>query len=267
MKPSGVLIALLVLAAVVVDYAVLTAAQRRMHLPDPAVTLALALGLSQVSLAAIWLALGRRPAFLRLIGTAVVVAAWTRSLASLPDSPHVEMWAAWLTAQTAAVSLALLVARSRGLGMTDVPAGEETETPTARAKRLQFSILHLLGWMTAVAVVLGMLKCLPPSYALGWNSFFDSHTAVFVGSHVVVAWTALWTALGTGRPAVRLVALPLATITAFGALWLYVGVPQRDVGRILVLYVLEALLLLGPLWVVRLAGWHLETRSESRTAT
>jgi hypothetical protein len=180
-------------------------------------------------------------------------------MAALMGTWPVGWWAVLLTGQAAAVSLPLLLFRALGTGLV-VLSAKEGEDSTNGPQRFQFSIRYLLGWMTALAVMLGTLK---------YVGFFDYvprdsrtvwFTVIFSGSRAVIALAALWAALGTRWPAVRIIVLLLATTVAFGALWLpEVGGPGS--AYFVMLYFLEALLLVGLLWVFRVAGYRLSFRS------
>ncbi len=256
------MIGLLVLATVLVDAVAVTAAGRQSHFPHPTVILAWALQLSQVSLTAVWLALGKTSGPLRLIGVVVVLAVWNWMLAALPSAPEPEALAVLLMAQTMAVSLPLLAARWMGLGLVYVSRASEAGDSVAGPERLQFSIAYLLGWMTALAVMLGTLQYIASYDSLPFGYLPQSFLAVFLVGRAVMAWAALWTVLGTRRSAIRIVTLCAAGATTLTTTWL---ANRRFAGGGFYLFGLilaETLLLLGLLAVFRTAGYRLKVRRD-----
>ncbi len=260
MRGSRLLIGLLVLATVLVDFCVLAIAEDR-PFPHPSLILAWALQLSQVSLMAVWLALGRTTGPLRLIGAVVVAAIWSWALARLPAAPQPASWAVLLAAQTVVVSVPLLVGRWLGLGLVDGSSAPEAEDSAAEPKRLQFSIAYLLGWMTALAVMLGTLQYIAPYDTLPFGLLSDWQLVVCLIGHAMMGWAVLWTALGT-RPAARIIAPVLVGTVVGGGLWLISFRFRGDFWYFVMLFVLDPPLLVGSFWVFRVAGYRLRIVGE-----
>ncbi len=261
MSQRGVLIGLLVLASVLVDCAVVTVAARESEsLFGP--MLAWALQRSQVSMAAIWLALGKTWGSLRLTGVVVVVAFWSCAMTVLAFGVQLEEWMMVLVAQTFAVSLPLLVARCLGAKLEATPPTLKSDKPATGPRTWQFSIAYLLTWMTALAFALGTMQyiapyrgvqfgllLLPLGFLLQWR------VGVLVLGSAVVALSALWRVLGSGEPAVRTTVLCVVAAMVILAAF-FLGPFPRTEGP-LVLVLLEVLLLLGSLAVFRVAGYRL----------
>jgi len=256
MQYRRLLVSLLLLATVLVDCVARSMAEGQ-EFPHLTILLTWALQLSQVSLAAVWLGLGGRWGMWRMAAVVVVVAAWSYAMSTLSGAPLVEQWAVWLMTQTVAVSVPLLVGRSLGLRLVDI-AGVSAEADSAPGTpRLQFSIRQMLGWTTALAVILGGLKCIAPYESLllsplgDWPMFI-----VFIG-HALVGLAAVWAVLGTSRQALRIGALVLAEGAALGAFLLTLPSPDAATPEAAVLYFTQVLLLVGSLSVFRVAGYWL----------
>jgi len=260
MKGSRLLIVLLLLATVLVDCAVLVAAGQRPSFPNPVLISVWALQISQVSLAAIWLGLGRKPAPLRLVGAVAVAALWSWALSTLPDAGNVEQWAVLLMAHTAAVSVPLLAVRSLGLQLVDVSAAKGAEKLPAGPQRLQFSIGYLLGWTTALAVIMSILHYVAPHDHTSLKPLAELPVVPFVIGRAVMVPAAVWAALGTRWWALRVLVLPVTSATAFGVILLAEPLFAGGAGYSVLLCFLEAVLLVGSLCVFRVAGYRLRVR-------
>jgi hypothetical protein len=268
MSVRRLLIGLLLLATVLVDCALVKTVGPFPLTLHPTRLFAWTLQLSQVSLMAIWLALGRTSGPLRLMGTVMVVALWSWALADYaPRDVHLKVSAIDLTALTVAVSVPLLVARWLGLRLVDVSSAPEAEDLAGGSRRFQFSIAYLLGWITALALMLGMLQYVTPFWNLQmgrhnalWALSVEWRGAVFRIGHAALAWSALWAVLGKRRPVVRILTLcavgGTAVITTFLANPRFAG----GIACVLALFSLEALLLISPLVVFRVAGYRLRVR-------
>ena len=256
------LIGLVVLATVLVDCAVVVAARRQGDFPHPIPILAWALQLSQVSLMAIWLALGKTSGPLRLMGVVGVTALWSWALAALPAAEDAKVWVVVLMAQTVVVSVPLLAARSLGLRLVDGSSASKAEDTATGPKRWQFSIAYLLGWMTALAVMLGTLQYIASYDSLPFGYLPKSILVVFLVGRALMAWAALWTVLGTRRSAIRILTLCAAGATTVTITWLANPLFAGGFFYLLGLILLEALLLLGLLAVFRMAGYRLRVGRE-----
>lgn len=264
MKGSRALIWLLLLATVLVDGMALsmfgTGGRPEIEWPHPLLSVLFALPFSQVGLAAIWVGLGTASAPWRLMGGFLVVACWSIALAATLDndvpvgytSTH---WTALLLGQTLAILVPLSIARASGVRLADTPAADPTRGTAAERTPWQFSLGYLLGWITAVAVVLGMVQYtiryeLLPRAPITWVEI-----GILSVSHGGVALSLLWIMLGTVRPTLPIAALGLITLLLVGgSFWL-----ARDSGvrsALGMLFFGEALLLVGSLGVLRVAGYR-----------
>ena len=153
-----------------------------------------------------------------------------------------------------AVAVPLLIARLLGLQLVNLAVESRAEQPGTR-RRFQFTILDLLGWMTAVAVTLGMLKLMGV-----WEDFvgvllsWDFGLVVVIGTAASVALAGLWAVLGTGRLPLRIAVLVLTCFAAICVVEVYLSAPVPDVYFYLCSLILT---LLGSLAVVRVAGYRI----------
>jgi hypothetical protein len=152
------------------------------------------------------------------------------------------------------VSLVLLIVRWFGLRIA--PTGCETRdaAKTAELPRSQFTLRALLEWTTAVAIVLGLGAYASRGRWRDFTEFITRPGLMVVGVGSLFALAAVWAALGTRWPVPRYLALALT----WGALiairpsfsdysaWASAGH-----------YSVQAVWLLGSLWVIRLAGYRL----------
>jgi len=256
MKYSRLLIALLLLATVLVDGAVLTMVQRQAGISRPVLFLVWALQVSQVNLATVWLVLGEKWAPLRLAVAVLVVASWSWTLSALPDPTQIDQWAVLLTAQMAAVSAPLLVARSIGVRIVARFPASRRDNSTRGPKRLQFSIGNTLAWTTALAVVLSTWQCVYPDGWFPLGTVLTLSLRLDLLGRAAVVLTAVWATLGTRRPAIRVITLLAATLLVFVGLFLTKPLTA-------IVGCLELPLLIGPLLVFRVAGYRLETRGKT----
>lgn len=83
----------------------------------------------------------------------------------------------------------------------NVPAGVASDAP-----RYQFSLAALLGWVTAVAVVMAALKCIPAA------SFVEPGVLPWPATCTLLGLPAIWVALGRRWLAIRCLAVLLMTL-------------------------------------------------------
>ncbi len=234
MRPATQLVWLLLLAMGLVDLAVLAAARDAGGFPSLLFVCAWALALSQISLAAIWVAWGRAWLPGRAPFAVLVVVVWSRALADLPSSYPLEQWLA-LNGLHLLLAGALTAIAPRtlgyavawpGSGADQVPAESKAATEgagesagsdqsprqaAAEPGRYQFSILYLLLCMTSLAVILGLLKVAVEEprrlveMATGPQAF--RFVVPFALLRMVVAGVVLWIVLGRGRVVLKLVCL------------------------------------------------------------
>jgi len=259
MRTPQLLVMLQLLATVLVTGAALSWAGRQEGFPHISLTTVWALQLSQISLMGVWLGFGKRPFPLRLGGTVVAVGLWSWLLSGLPEAGNVDQWAVLLAVQTVTVSVPLLVVRSLGIELSDPSSAPESDDDEDRPPRFQFSIAYLLGWMTTTAVVLSTVQCIVPKGSLPLDMALNASVAIFFAGRALTALTAVWATLGTRKPA-AIVAPLVAGAVAYVAL--SVAEPDFGGGTSLcaALHLLEVLLLVGSLWVFRVAGYRLQAR-------
>ena len=266
MNQSRLLIGLLLAATLALDCAVLANAGTHELSPHPVLILAWTLQLSQTSLMAVWLAVGKTSVPWRLTAAVTAVGLWSCALTTLPDAPAVAQRAVLLTLQTIAVAVPLLLMRPLGLSLIDAAAKADAGHSTFGRRRLQFSILTMIGWTTALAVILSTAKSMAPDDPFTLGVGLDVSVAVFLVGRGAVALAAAWAVLGRRWSSWRIAVLPVAVVAAI-ALQPLPRSSSADGSRYLaMLCLLEVLLLLGPLGVVRVAGFRLELRKETENA-
>jgi hypothetical protein len=212
MRRPHLLIGLFLLATVLVDVTVRALSGRAIAEYRVAPML-VALYFSQVSLAALWVGLGRSPVYRRGVGAFLVLMAW--SYPSIMSSQLSMRYHVDLSADlAAAVAVPMLVARLLGLRLVRI--GELPARAVGR-QRWQFSIRYLFGLMTALAIVMGVLQWKAP-YMLDPSTYglwIDRNTASLAAGRALIAWAALWAALGARHAILRGLVLAAATLLAY----------------------------------------------------
>jgi len=271
MRNRWVLIGLLILATVLVDLVVWSIVLSDSGpSPPPAALVEVArlvlpsLACAQVSLVAIWVALGGTSLPWRLVGLIVVVASWVGLVAvarsaAAPEKFFETYGTVFLLSDAIAVLGPVAVARFAGVRLGTTTEILSTPDPLANRGRWQFSLGYLFSWLTAVAVTLGLLKWtidyqVVPSLLAQW----DEMTVASVGS-AAIALVALWTALGTRRPALRIGLLGVTTVTAI-AFYRLLGGLHLWLPAVLICLV-QVFWLLASLGVCRVAGYRIVFRS------
>jgi hypothetical protein len=273
MKNPRLLVVLLLAATVLVDgvaLSVVSSGREYVRPPGSAELFLFSLGMGQVSLVAIWTALGGRSLPWRVLALALTIMAWARLLAwSLLDAEEVLWWQTLynllLAAQSAGVVLPLFVARFARLELTRASDADRTQRTAAGPSGLQFSLRYLLSWITVVAVVLGLFQ-----YAFNYRALWAlgaadwRELAVHSLGDAALALAAFWVALGARRPVLRAIALPLTTAAVIAVyntvlrmptFWVFVG-----------LCVVQVVWLVGSLWVFRVAGYRIAWRQNAHRA-
>jgi formylglycine-generating enzyme required for sulfatase activity len=242
------------LTTVVID-GVIASILRCPPLSNATINVIVALAVNQMSMAGIWMGLGRTPSPLRMLGAMGVFIAW-----AFLCGPELE--AVVLMIPFATISVCLLLARWRGLYCVD------TFDPVSRAEsdrpRWQFSISSLLAWTTVLAIVLGVFKWLD---LIDWilNPRFQMADAVPLAGLTLIAVAALWMALGA-RPFLRRTpALVLAEVVSISTA--YVTEEPRVSANIAWCMVLDAVFLVGSLLVFRMAGYRVRWRRALATGS
>jgi hypothetical protein len=221
--------------------------------PHPVLLLCYALAFSQMSLVAIWSALGRTHPLVRALVLIAAIGIGQLALSILHG--HGEQWTILLSLQVASVAGPLLVARRLGVRIARDSGVEETRD----VRPLQFTLGHLLGGLTAVAVVMGTARVVFPA--------FDSlrvlqEAAILGAAFAAIALLAVWAGLGAGRAWIR----PLVLLSASVALGygLTLAVYGIKIGPAITLAVLQAVLLGGWLAVFRMSGYQLNRHGIKR---
>ena len=253
MKTFPPLIWLLLLTTVLVDLAAYSFA---LHEPSSrwAYVPLLALQRSQVSLMALWLVLGRGSAAWRLAGVMVGVALWSGLLAALPKMPKLTELAVVPLAQAAIVGLPHLPTRLRRIMRkhTDV---EQSGPAESEPGRWQFSIAQMLGWMTALAIVLAALQSfqlLTLNTIEPWEVLAEGNIVLFLFRRAAIAWLVGWAILRQPFP----IATPGVLVVVLAAILLLQPLLSPGSAALFALLVFEVLLLAGSLTVVRVAGFR-----------
>lgn len=238
----------------------------------PVRTVLLSVALSQGSLLAIWAVCGGRPTPWRVVAAIVGIVVWIWVLGE-PAWVEQDPWWSWswsllwgycvclLLCQMVPVTGLLLLARLVGVGVTH---GSHSGTTTSRP-RLQFSIRSLLEWTTALAMLLGTFHYIPEDFFISISSLPPWRVLsiiAIVGSGVLIAPAALWTALGTRLPLARYCTLLVAVAAAVATMTLVLG--EDEFGYSLVFGIGQTVWLVGSLWVFRLLGYRLVWRRRTR---
>jgi hypothetical protein len=266
MRWPHLLIGVLLLANVVVDAEFLTPPASRALTASQLLIVGFAVYLSQVTLAGIWLAFGRTTAPLRILVTFFVLlgcaagftANFLGSTSEIPFSFAMGIAVAVMGTTLTAVSLPLLTARL--LGLRILPRGVVRPSPATR-QRYQFSIRALLGLTTVVAVILGTLKSTVTCNSQTFEVATRESILMSAAGCAAVAWLALWASMADRRTPLRLIVFAVAIVTAsIGVLasdWEFLFLGGWECA---IVCLLMALLLLGSLWLFRLAGYRLVFR-------
>jgi hypothetical protein len=214
----------------------------------------LALMLSQTSLVSIWMAMGRAASSLRMLCAVGVILLLSCSPLFVSHNYHGRV--VFLLGVGGIVAISLLAARACGLRCVHDLDHESDEA--GGRKPWQFSIVQLLIWTTALAVVLGLFK---------WARFFDAFSPdlsmslagmVFLGpSRALVTFAALWMMLGRGAPIRRVPALVIAEIASLGLPSVLFKMPSaQEIGILAWFMALEAAVFVGSLLVFRKIGYR-----------
>jgi len=249
-------------ATVLVDLAMLAVGPDIGGPPGLSFDLSFGLYFSQISMAAIWLALGQTAALWRMPAAFLLLLGLIAVLCSTLKLNDGDRDVTILIA--CATSIPLLVLRSVGLGVVRVRRDGPDGVLPPEPQRFQFSIRYLFGLMTCLAVVLGTLQWLDFHNLIDCHRF-DLWMYMLAGGHALAVALALWTALGSQWMVARMIVL----LTAVAAACVGVFVRAMRHEHLLMLFSLEALLLFGSLWVFRVAGYRVgiwRTQNEEAAA-
>ncbi len=296
MRRPNLLIGSFLLTIILVDLTVV-AFRPEMHGPGWCGALLWGLYLSQVSLTAIWLGLGRPAAPLRTVATFFVLIEWNAAIFFVTNETEDLYRGFLLTGMvTALVAIPIMATRLLGLRLACLHNGELRELSPQGPERFQFSILYMFGLMTTLAVVLGMLQFMFICDYVQFRDLVDWWLVVRgIGFHGLIAWAALWLLLDRRpmRTAGRmlcsrltwLIVLLVAIICVTVGLWrhnrqslasgtyiwnsYYYSPPppyshcygdHAETSTVTQRMATEGALLLGSLWVFRLAGYRVVFR-------
>jgi len=225
-----------------------------------------ALAFSQTNLAAAWAGLSRRSIGWRLAGATVWVTFWSLSAgrATNPFRPDsVAYYAILFVAQTVLVVFCLLVARAVGLRLTDAAADLPVWQSAPRLNRLQFSLIDMLGYITALGTCMSLLHVIGRFPLQHLSAECVPAVCLAALGNGGIALAAVWFALDTGPRVDRGAVLCLLVGPAVLCLMPTVIYTYSDVGLLgallvsLAVCLLHATLLAGSLWVFRSAGYRL----------
>lgn len=217
-----------------------------------------ALGLSQTSVLAAWVALGGGWASWRWLGLTVAILTWGRMLGDAMLAPDASpIWTLRLLLQSGFVLLALCAARARGLRLTATSAGDRPSSDAREPSNRQFSLAYLLTWVTCAAVTLGLLKYRFDDGRFAPSTALVMQITLLSAGQAIAALATLWAAWGTYRPLVRFALVVLACGAATGLGCAQRQTPLNSLPAYFLFCLMESALLLGQLWLFRLAGCRL----------
>lgn len=265
MKRRWVLIGLVVAANVLLDVTVITL---------PPMLFAFMLVVFQFSLApaqgsplAVWSVLGGKPTPWRSVAAILGVAVLGNLCQFIPYSGYIQACVSILFVCLITTSFVLLPVCAAG---ARIAAGNRDESPDPEAAALgalQFSLLSLLEWTAAVAVLLGTLPYLLQDLFWVDDGFGPLESVWLLAVHYGVpaalfTLVALRGTLGTGWPRVRLAVLCLGGIAV-------VVIPgsMNNPGELLMMLLLggpHPLIIVGSLLLIRRAGYRLVWRRRAR---
>ena len=271
MRSSRLLIGLLVAATLLVDLVALSVVTSGgwppPKWPHAAVVVLVSLMDSQICLVAIWASLSRASVPWRLVCIFLNLACWA-GLETLvnPEPPSdltTTLCMLFLLVQTLAIVVPLSTARLAGVKLVELTDGRLPQRGPPALRSRQFSLRYLFAWMTAVAVVLSILRLtVHGEYFYLVSGLPWWHFAVSFVATAAIALAALWAALGTRRPAWRFALPLLATAAAIAASYYTPRTISRSASAVYCL--LQMLWLLGSLYVVRVAGYRLVRAGRAR---
>lgn len=209
---------------------------------------------TQLSLAGVWLVLGRTSGPLRLLGVATVVAVWsTVWLLFVDDSAGLANWLAANSLMLLCAAAGMLVLRLSGMRIIDLY--QPDDPPTRPYAPRQFSILYLLGWITVVAIVLGVAKYLLAGRRVSPGLVDQWEDLAFLGGQTAITVVTVWAVLSTVAIQKRVLGLVVCIALAYGAN--SVAFTHDELPVAALFPALEALLLAAVLVVIRVLGFRL----------
>jgi hypothetical protein len=214
------------------------------------------MALAQVSLAALWCGWGRGHLPWRLAMLVLIATGWAMALSRVANVEDYESfktnWSLLLLALAAGILVASTLGRIARARIVAIHSSTDDAEPTVA--RWQFSIGYMLAWMTAVAIILGVLKStlrINGTFVLEFVPILAA-TAIAWG---LIALAALWAALGTNRTILRLALLVAAVAIAALILWSSGGV--GTLWTAVRLSTFHAAWIVAALLVLRVAGYRI----------
>ncbi len=254
MHQSRLLIGLLVLATLVVDAAVLVSLPAASPGRHSDRLLILALVLSQVGLLAIWAGWAGRTMPWRLLLTIASATVMSELLERTNLWPDRDQFSDQLTLYATMLALAntgsIVAARAGGLRI-ERPINETQ--PDRSSPRFQFRLMHLMGWLTATALILGLLEY---SLAGGLRRVSPARyidDALCGAAMTVMVLGTMTSVLTRGARAWQLPLWACSVALAVAA-WRIAGDSWRVAATVNVTAALWTLMSLG---IVRIAGYHI----------
>jgi hypothetical protein len=260
MRYSRSLIAMLLLATALVDAVAISNvttgswATWQWQWPSFGGAALLSLASGQVGLLAIWAGMGKKSSPWRLTGTILLNLLWIAILGEGGLHTVELFW--WLFAQAFFILLPLSVARILRVRLAMAAAVNPPPAPDDLLP-WQFTLRDIFAWTTAVAIVLGAFKGAVPGERLCSSTSPEIvESLVLGGCNAALAFAGLWAALSKA-PLLRRWVPPTVVLLLLAAFLAAIHVDADHAYALAVLFVLEMLLVIGSLWVFRVAGYRL----------
>ncbi len=263
MKPSTLIIWLLVAAFLAIDFAMMGELQiRRNEWPEAGGIFGLGLVFAQISLLALWFVFGHSNIAFRTITSMIglFVVSFLASYSTNGGPAETSFWFAFALCFTATTTALLSVARAIGLEIRDA-ASYGDQQGKSRTLSKQFTIWGLLSLMTGVGAVLGAIR------------FADmpEHSVLAIGAFGLVlaslSCSVLLTAIAVRRWWITVLVV-ITSCPAAGALLQLTGIPPDDgpLPIILSLYA-QCILTMLAAHVVRQSGYVLQSACDALQTT
>ena len=258
------LVILLVVATLLVDLVVVSVVASHQIVPTgrphPGVDALSTLCIAQVGLVAIWTGFGGKSLPWRILALILTIGLWSRLLAwtddFYDDASVVNACTCLLVAQSIVILIPLGALRLRGVRLVRSCDEHPSEQVAPARGPLQFSLGHLLSWITVVGVVLGLAQ-----YTLEFEELMGLLSAnrwvlpVVAVGHGGLVLAGLWAVLGTARLRLRWLVALVAVAGTIVATLLWPG--HQDPLTYSGLCLVQVLWVVGSLSVFRVAGYRM----------